>query len=276
MEIAPGVHQVTVGKSAYMGVYPPNVFIVVGKRAAALVDGGYNRSDDVKARVDYLSNLGNPKIAAIVITHRHTDHAGGAGPLHKATGGVIMCAPQEKEPLEMGLEGAKVGKVVADGETLDLGGATLEFIHTPGHTLGSLSVLHKEQGLLFTGDHILGTGTTVVNPDEGDMALYIKSLEKLLNYDVKVICPGHGPLVRDAKAKIRELIQHRLEREQQILTLLKAGRRTVEDFLKGIYPELDSRLHPMARNQIKTHLVKLQREGKVKSTDGGAAFALVD
>lgn len=270
MEIAPGVHRVTVGQGAFVGVYAPNVYVVVGKDGAAFIDSAYGKADEVKAQLQVWESLRRPKVAAIVLTHRHGDHTGGAAKLREATDGPIVCSAAEREAIEESLAGARVGRVVADGETLDLGGATLEFVYTPGHTLGSMCVYYREQGALFTGDTILGSGTTVISPDHGDMGDYLRSLEKLLGYQVRAIFPGHGPAVNQPRAKIQELIAHRLEREGQVLDLFKGGRRTVDALLEAIYPELDRRLHDTARNQIRAHLIKLEREGKVVSVGGNA------
>ena len=268
--IAPNVHRVTVGQGAFVGVHSPNVYLVAGNDRVAFIDTAYGNDDEVKAQLDLWEALGRPEVAAIVLTHRHKDHIGGAGRLHGATAGEIVCSVAEREPIERALADSRVGRGVADGETLDLGGATLEFIETPGHTLGSLCLYYREEGVLFTGDTILGSGAPVINPDHGDMGLYIQSLEKLLAYEALMIAPGHGPVVNQPRAKIRSLIEHRLKRERQILGLLQEGRRTIEDLFKAVYPELDRGLHDLARSQIRSHLIKLEREGKVQKAEDGA------
>ena len=268
MQIDLNVHQITVGVSTLEGIYPPNVFLVTGDRAA-FVDSGYRRDDDVRKRLDYWRKLNEPEIAAIVLTHRHRDHIGGAKRLHGATGGTIMCTPAERSAIQDALEGTRVGKVAADSETLDLGGVTLEFIHTPGHTVGSMCVYYREQRALFTGDTILGTGATLISPDHGDMGLYLESLRKLLTYDTRVIFPGHGPAIDRPRAKIQSLIERRLAREKQILGLLQGGESDVEGMFKIIYAKLHPQLHDMARGQIRAHLLKLQREGRVQERPHG-------
>ena len=263
MEIARGIHRIVVGQGASPGMYATNTYLLVGSRSSAFVDTGWNREEDIKARLDYIQQMGNPSMGAIIITHRHLDHMGGASAIHQATGGPIITAPAEKEPIESNMKGAKVDRVVQDGETLDLGDLTLEFIHAPGHTLGSLGVLIRERKALFTGDNVMGRGTSVINPGEGDIGLYLQTMEKFLGYAPETIYPGHGPPVSDPKAKLQGLISHRKEREQQILALLQQGPRTVEEFLKAIYDELEERVQNLARNQIHSHLAKLEKEGRV-------------
>ncbi|MCS7206903.1 MAG: MBL fold metallo-hydrolase [Dehalococcoidia bacterium] len=267
MEIVPGVHAITVGQSPGPGLFPPNSYLIVGTRASALVDTGWNQPEHIQARLDYIQTLKPPPLIALILTHRHPDHMGGAAALSQATGAPIYSAPAEKPAIDQALEkqgvSIRVHHTPAHGQRLDLGGKEVEFIHSPGHTLGSLSVFLRPDGALFTGDTVLGMGTTVINPDEGDMALYLHTLRRLLDYPATVICPGHGPLVRNPKAKIQELLHHRLEREAQILSALRNAPKTLEALREEIYPELEARLHTLARNQLRTHLIKLEKEGRV-------------
>ena len=273
MEIAPNVHRVTVGEGAFAGVFAPNVYLVTGDERAAFIDTAHGKDEEVEAQLGLWESRGRPAIAAIVLTHRHPDHIGGAGRLQEATEGEIVATAVEKASIEEALPGYRVGRAVGDGDRLDLGGATLEFIDTPGHTVGSLCVYYREEGVLFTGDSILGSGTTVISPEHGDMASYIESLGRLLEYDAGLICPGHGAVINRPQAKIRELIAHRLDRERQIHDLLRAGHTTIEELFKAIYPELDRRLHDTARSQVRAHLIKLEREGKARPV-GDDAFEL--
>jgi glyoxylase-like metal-dependent hydrolase (beta-lactamase superfamily II) len=263
LEEAPNVYRLTVGEGEFAGVYAPNVYLVVGDDAAVFIDTTNGTEEEVRAHLGLWDGMDRPRIAAIVLTHRHLDHIGGAAHLSRDTGGELYSSPGERQSIEHALDDVRIGKTVNDGETLSLGGTTLEFIHTPGHTLGSLCVYHREQGILFTGDTILGTGSSAISPDHGDMRLYMESLRKLLAYDARAVYPGHGPVISDPPAKIRELIEHRTERERQILDLVRKGRDTVEELFDDIYPRLDSRLHDAARGQVRAHLVKLERDRKV-------------
>ena len=125
-----------------------------------------------------------------------------------------------------------------------------------------------EAGVLFTGDTVLGTGSTSVNPEQGDMALYVRSLRRLITLDPSLIAPGHGPASDRPIAKLKALIRHRYDRERQILGLIDDGVRTVDGLLASMYPDLDERLHGSARGQIRSHIIKLIREERVAGSDG--------
>ena len=125
--------------------------------------------------------------------------------------------------------------------------------------------MNRSNRSLFTGDHILGTGTTAVSPDRGDMAKYIDSLRKLQPLDISALYPGHGSPVNQPQAKIKELLDHRMEREKQVLGYLSEGRDTIDSLVRAIYPELDKDLLSEAEGQVKVHLVKLVNEGRVEA-----------
>jgi hydroxyacylglutathione hydrolase len=121
---------------------------------------------------------------------------------------------------------------------------------------------------LFTGDHILGLGTSIIVPPDGDMGLYMDSLTELLSYPAKIICPGHGPIVWNAREKIEEYIEHRKEREDAILAGLRSGTRRTEDLVTAIYTDIPESFHGMAYFSVEAHLVKLIKEGKIRRMDG--------
>jgi glyoxylase-like metal-dependent hydrolase (beta-lactamase superfamily II) len=265
MQILPDIHRIAIGKPNIKGLYPPNVYMILGERVA-IIDTGYNQTHDINTRSVYLGGLGDPQVQTIILTHRHIDHVGGASSLHRKTKAPIVAHANEKTFIEDQLEGIKLHQTVEDNEIIDIGNFTLQIIHTPGHTMGSICILIKEMGVLFTGDTIMGFGTSVINPDEGDMGLFLDSLNKLLEVDCNTILPGHGNPVLDPKSKIHELIEHRLDREQKMLKFLGKKKRKIDDFLKEFYikPGINPDLHDMARSQIKAHLNKLESENKVE------------
>ena len=200
-----------------------------------------------------------PSLRTILITHRHDDHAPAAVALKRATGARVV-APRGV------LDDAIVDQRVAGGETIVIDGESLEVIATPGHTSEHVCYL-SQAGDLFTGDTVLGEGTTTIFPPDGSMREYIASLRVLLTHNPKRIFPGHGPTHEDARALIEQYIAHRLEREQQVLDCLSAGATSATAIRERIYPDLDPRLHSAAEIQIEAHLVKLRDEGRVVIRD---------
>jgi hypothetical protein len=133
----------------------------------------------------------------------------------------------------------------------------------PG-TVRHLCLLLEEEGVLFSGDNVVGLGTTAIPPPpQGDMRLYLESLKRMLALDARIVCPGHGPIVHQPAKKIQELIDHRRERDEQVLGLISQGKDSLGEIVRGIYPELDPRLEPAARGQVLSHLYKLRDEGRV-------------
>ena len=118
--------------------------------------------------------------------------------------------------------------------------------------------------VLFSGDNILGYGTAVIHPPDGNMTDYMKTLERLLGFDISLILPGHGPLIGKPEAKIREYIKHRIEREQQVLAALRSGQNTIGDITQAIYIDVSAALQRVAEFSVQAHLEKLMREGRVK------------
>jgi glyoxylase-like metal-dependent hydrolase (beta-lactamase superfamily II) len=261
MEIAPGVHNILTDLEHATGV--TNTYLIVSTQGAAFVDTGWDRPGEAAARIDYWQQLGKPPLKGIAVTHRHPPHWGNALAIQRACGGApIIATFAEKPEIEARMRG-KVDQPVHDGETLSLGNLTLEFVEAPGHTYGSLAVYVRETRALFTGDNVMGNGSSVVNPGEGEIALYLQTMAKFLRYDPAVIFPGQGPVVRDPRAKIEGLIKHRMEREQQIVGMLAQAPRSAEQIADALYTGLREGLMRLARNQVKSQLIKLQQEGKV-------------
>ncbi|MEA2568672.1 MAG: hypothetical protein QOI24_673 [Acidobacteriota bacterium] len=216
----------------------------------AVIDPGPAIDSHIAAIIDAM-----PRLDTIFITHRHEDHAPAALPLKRATGARIIA------PLDI----ADVR--VNGGETFNVDDESLEAIATPGHTREHICYL-TSTGALFTGDTILGEGTTVIFPPDGDMGAYLRSLAMLRARNPRRIHPAHGPTRDDAVALIDEYIAHRLERERQLIDALANGARTTAELRAQIYPQLDERLHRAAELQLTAHLVKLQREGRVREDSG--------
>jgi glyoxylase-like metal-dependent hydrolase (beta-lactamase superfamily II) len=205
-----------------------------------------------------------PRLMTILITHRHGDHAPAAVPLKRMTGARIV-APRGV------LDDTLVDQRVAGGETIAIEDESFEVIATPGHTAEHVCFL-TSAGDLFTGDTVLGEGTTTIFPPDGSMSDYIASLRLLLTRHPKRIFPAHGPTRDDAATLIAQYIAHRLDREKQVLDALESGANSAATMRQSIYPDLDRRLHDAAEIQIAAHLIKLVEDGRV--IEHGGSYAI--
>jgi glyoxylase-like metal-dependent hydrolase (beta-lactamase superfamily II) len=161
---------------------------------------------------------------------------------------------------------------LAHDDVIRTEGATLRAIHTPGHAQDHLCFYLEEEQALFTGDLILGAGTTVIPTDGGDMALYLDSLERLLKLPIACIYPAHGPKIERAHDKINEYLAHRRERERQILLALREGVGAISAIVERIYVGTPPALFPAAGQSVLSHLLKLERERRAaRSVDAAGA-----
>ena len=307
-EVTPHVYSLDVKIDWFPQPFPPNVHLIMDGGEGALIDAGFPDDESFNTRMEWLRSVPDLKLKYIVITHHHFDHSSGAAKLREATGAKIVMhkdeepilkrSTTEEVPSDMDVpkqgdsdkdvpEGVKewlertalwrkeaaaagADELVTDNDTLSIGGLTLRIVHSPGHTAGHISPFLEQGKVLFAGDNVLGMGTTVVPPPpHGDMFDYIASLKKMQALNAEVMCCGHGPVVREPNRKLQELIDHRQEREEQILTLVGEGRDTVKSLVKAIYPELDKRIIGMATSQVLSHLSKLEREGRAKTEGEG-------
>ena len=201
----------------------------------------------------------------LVITHVHPDHIGGAADVLERFGPrQVFKRPwpgrDERYPVEL--------TATDEGAVIRAEGVTLRALHTPGHAEDHLCFYLEEEQALFTGDVVLGAGTTVIPLEGGDMQLYLDSLHRLLELDLQRIYPGHGPFIDDPKAKLRSYIEHRQTREEQILGALQAGSQTVREMVERIYVDTHPSLYPAAGQSVLSHLQKLEHEKRaVRSLD---------
>jgi glyoxylase-like metal-dependent hydrolase (beta-lactamase superfamily II) len=194
--------------------------------------------------------------AAILVTHGHPDHYPGAAPLAAATGAPVYAHPGARFPHD---------RALADGERLAVGDASFTVLHGPGHAPDHLVFVLDDERALFTGDVVLGTGTVVVAPPSGDMRTYQRTLHRLRDEygDATAIYGGHGPEVRDVRAKLDEYIAHREARERAIVAALGTDGATIPAIVEQIYAAVDRRLWPAAARQVLAHLIALESEGRV-------------
>lgn len=241
-----------------------NTYLIGTGERPILLDTGSGRSGYVPLLEGCLRDEGKAEAPGdIVLTHAHGDHIGGAADLIAHFGErAVMKRPWPEK------DGAYPVKLtpIEDGAKLRTEGATLRAIHTPGHSADHLCFLLEEESALFTGDLILGAGTTVIPLDGGSMAEYLDSLHRILALDIERIYPGHGPLIADPAGKIREYIEHRMERERQVVEAVSNGARTVEQMVERMYQDTPRALYPAAGQSVMSHLLKLESERRARRT----------
>ncbi|MGH2530133.1 MAG: MBL fold metallo-hydrolase [Actinomycetota bacterium] len=221
---------------------------IVGDGPTVVIDPG----PDDPGHVREVAREAGP-LAAFLLTHDHPDHAPGARALAAATGAPVYAA---RPP-----EG---GNRMADGQRIAARDLTLTAVATPGHSPDHVVYFEERHRSLFTGDAVLGRGTSVIDPPEGDLTAYLRSLRRMGELSPRVIYPGHGPIVLDGPGKLEEYLEHRADREEQVLAALGAGLRTPEEIVPAIYGDHPVDLHDLAARSVLAHLLKLENEGRAE------------
>jgi glyoxylase-like metal-dependent hydrolase (beta-lactamase superfamily II) len=247
---------------------------VVGGKDVAVIDPG----PLVPSHVDALKRaLDGKRVSHILVTHTHSDHSPAAQPLKEWSGAKTYAFGPHGSGKDDGVKVEEGGDMafmpdvrVKDGDVIAGDGFTFECVYTPGHTSNHICFGLREEKALFTGDHVMGWSTTVVTPPDGDMTQYMASLRKLLLRDDKTLYPTHGGPIRDPKPFIQAYIDHRLEREAQIVACLRDGVNTIPEMVARMYVDTDKRLHPAAARSVLAHLIQLEHEGRVSAEGAGS------
>ncbi len=253
---------------------------IVGRGEVCVVDPGPDLPEHLAA---ILAAVEGERVAAIAITHHHTDHSPLAGPLKAATGAPIYgCAVVGHESVDTGEVPMEAGHdhdfrpdvSLCAGGRIAGPGWTLEAIPTPGHTSNHLCYGLMDENACFTGDHIMGWSTTVITPPDGDMGDYLASLEVIRRHDFQTLWPTHGPPIRDPGPFIDAYLEHRRERLDQITTALAAGPARIAELVPRLYADVDSRLWPAAARSMQAGVLYLEGQGLI-AADANGAYRLV-
>lgn len=198
--------------------------------------------------------LGGAALGVVLVTHSHQDHLELAERLAQAHQSRVARYPE-----------------LADGDVVRAGPLNLTALHTPGHAPDHLAFWMEEDRVLFSGDLILGRGSSMVTYPEGDVAAYLRSLDRVAELGPRMIFPGHWDPVTEAAAKVSEYHSHRLERERQVVEELGRGPGTAEELTRRIYePEVggSAPLLRAAEMTLRAHLRKLVDEGRAREVGG--------
>ena len=235
-----------------------NTYIVGEPGAYAVIDPGPHDP----AHVARIAEAVGDGLKFILCTHAHPDHAPGAALLKERTGAPILGAPSG--PHFRSEWQFTPDRTLVHGERLHVGDTTMRVIHTPGHASNHLCFLLEEDRLLLSGDHINNGSTVVIDPPDGDMLAYLRSLEELLKEPIDYILPAHGWVLGFAHDAIRKLIAHRLAREAKVMAAVRgAGLAALQELLPKVYDDVDPVMHPVAARSLLAHLLKLETDGMV-------------
>jgi len=258
-----------------------NCYLVYNSEELLIIDPGSPYEDEqhaLAACVDELISDAWCTVREIVLTHVHPDHVGGVNALRehlfKRQPPVLVTVAAHRLTAEALGEAITIDRLIDDEETIEfigVPGVSLRAMHTPGHARGHLCFYEERTGTLISGDNIVGLGSVLIDPPEGNMREYLESLERMRALpNLSVIFGGHGPAIANPGSKIAEYISHRLEREQRILQAVRDGATTSRDIVARVYTDVSTKAHAMAERAVLAHLEKLEADGLVSQTSQGA------
>ena len=227
-----------------------NTWILGAGPVVVVIDPG---PDDDRHLAAIERKLVGATVGVVLVTHSHPDHLPLAERLAAAHGASVRRYPE-----------------LGDGDVVRVGTVNVTALYTPGHSADHLVFWLAEDGVVFTGDLVLGKGSSMVTYPEGDVAAYLRSLDRLLALEPRMLFPGHWDPVTDALGKLREYRAHRLEREAQVLAEVKLRRGTAMELTRRVYgPEVGEELLVAAEMTMRAHLEKLVEDGNVRVRSEG-------
>jgi glyoxylase-like metal-dependent hydrolase (beta-lactamase superfamily II) len=253
-EVGPQIRRVIAHNPSPFTLYGTGTYII-GRGEVAVIDPGPADAAHIDAIV---AATRGEQITHILVTHTHMDHSPGCALLKEHCDAESYAyGPHGAGKLEEGVpveEGGdmlfKPDVLVRDGDVVQGGNWSVECVYTPGHTSNHMCYQLRESKALFTGDHVMGWSTSIISPPDGDMAAYMKSLDRLLRRDDAVYWPTHGPRVDDPKALVRAFIEHRREREQQILECVGRGIERIREMVPVMYTTTPEFMYPAAARSV--------------------------
>ena len=228
---------------------------VVGHDPSIVIDPG----PDIASHLDEVARAAG-SVAAVLVTHDHEDHAPGGPAFAERVGAPLFAFRSD------GADRLRDTQRFIGGEGVEVVAEC-----TPGHSSDHVAFFVPSEGALFTGDAVVGRGTSFIDPPDGDLTQYMRSLRRMQDLQARTIYPGHGPIVLDPRAKLDWYLAHREERERQVLEVIGDAKRTIADLVETIYADHPPEVHALAARSILAHLLKLEGEGRAARTGKGDA-----
>jgi ribonuclease/clavin/mitogillin len=264
--IAPTIEMLPVRTPTLPPATHTNSFLV-GTGEAVLIEPATPYREEQDRMADWVrsARLKGVEPIAILATHHHPDHVGGAMALRERLELPLWAHAMTAQRLDGIVE---VDRLIQDGERIELDGPTptsLSALHTPGHAPGHLCFTDEVSNIMIAGDMVASVGTIIVEPTDGDMLLYLESLEKMSALEPAGLLPAHGDLITEPEAILRFYIQHRLMRERKVLEALEERGKPSRPrhLVASAYADTAKALWPLALQSIEAHLIKLEREGRI-------------
>jgi len=252
--VAPGIRRVIAENPSPFTLYGTGTYIL-GTGEVAVIDPGPADASHIQA---IMNATEGETITHILVTHTHMDHSPGCRLLKEVCDAKTYAyGPHGAGKLEQGVQVEEGGDmefspdvIVRHGDTLKADDWSVECVYTPGHTSNHMCFQLREQKALFTGDHVMGWSTSIISPPDGDMADYLDSLTLLLDRDDNVYWPTHGPAITDPKKMVNAFIEHRQERENQILRCIDDGIHIIADMVPLMYKGTPEFMYPAAARSV--------------------------
>ena len=253
------------GRNPGMMTGPGTNSYLYGRDALTVIDPGPVAQEHLKALLAAARELGKP-INQVIVTHTHRDHSPGALAIVAATGARCLGPFVPDDGLQD--ETWQADQVLREGDVVDCGGVGLSVIETPGHVNNHLCYL-TDEGLLFTGDHLIQGSTVVIAPPSGSMQAYFASLKKLMGRGITLMAPGHGDVIANPDESLAQTLAHRQKREDKVYDKLPPSPSPLAELVKAVYDDVPVFLHGVAQFSLHAHLIKLAEDGKARETESG-------
>ncbi|HJM59069.1 MAG TPA: MBL fold metallo-hydrolase [SAR86 cluster bacterium] len=256
IQISPLIRRITAANASVFTGPGTNTYLI-GNEEVTVLDPG----PALDSHIDAITSASGT-IKQIVVTHTHLDHSPGVrllqDKLNVPAYGMLTESSKEQDI------SFKPNKILKDGDTFEENEFTLRVVHTPGHASNHLCYILEEEEFIFTGDHIMSGSTVVIGPPDGDMKLYIDSLARLKEFKLEKIAPGHGEILDNPHEVAEWIINHRLQREEKVVSALKeVSKGNPDSLVEKVYDDVDSSLFPIAKASLLAHLIKLDDDNLV-------------